>query len=283
MPDPGSFTPDVAAREDGGPLHLVESGEGCPVVLVHGVAGSHRVWDGLVPFLEPRYKVARVDLMGYGSSPMSLPACSPEVHVDAIRLTLRNAGISPPYTLVGLSMGANLVLTYAARWPEEVAGLVGIALPYFGTEEAARHGLHHNVWTRLTVEHPRLAAFVIPAFWSLLRHSGLTRWHRGIYSRAMAEDALRVDYSAFRSNVLSCMLHFPSVASLSGSASMSRLFIHGSEDQWSDSNGVRRALAPYPSTRLEVIEGAPHNVVVAAAASTADILLHHLTPEGSLA
>ena len=99
----------------------------------------------------------------------------------------------------------------------------------------------------------------------------------------MAEDALQVNYRAFQSNVLSCMLHFPSAASLSDSAFMSRLFIHGSEDQWSDSNEVRRALAPYPSSRIEVIEGAPHNVVVAAAARTADILLHHLTPEGSLA
>ena len=283
MPDPGSFTPDKAARKDARTLHLVESGEGSPVVLVHGVAGSHRVWDRLVPFLEPRYRVARVDLMGYGSSPMPVPTCSPEVHVESIRFTLRESGISPPYTLIGLSMGANLVLTYAATWPEEVSGLVGIAMPYFATEEAARHGLHHNVWTRLTVERPRLAACVIPALWSLLRHTGLPRWHRGIYSRAMAEDALRVDYRAFRSNVLSCMLHFPSADSLSDSASMSRLFIHGSEDQWSDSSEVRRALAPYPSSWLEVIEGAPHNVVVAAAARTAEILLHHLTPDGSLA
>ena len=116
------------------------------------------MWDRLVPSLEQRYKVARVDLMGYGSSPMLAPTCSPEVHVEAIRFTLRDAGISPPYTLIGLSMGANLVLTYAARWPEEVSGLVGIAMPYYATEEAARHGLHHNVWTRLTVDHPRLAA-----------------------------------------------------------------------------------------------------------------------------
>ena len=239
------------------------------------------MWDSLVPYLEQRYKVARIDLMGYGSSPMPALTCSPDMHVESIRLTLRDAGISSPYALIGLSMGANLVLTYAARWPEEVSGLVGIAMPYFDSEEAARRGLHHNVWTRLTVEHPRLAALAIPALWSLLRHSGLARWHRGIYSRAMADDALRVDYRAFRSNVLACMLHFPSANSLSDSASMSRLFIHGSEDQWSDSGGVRRALAPYPSTRFEVIEGAPHNVVVAEAATTADILLHYLAPEGS--
>jgi len=265
-----------------GPLHLLRSGEGPPVVLVHGVAGSHRVWDRLVPPLEQRYTVVRVDLMGYGSSPMLVSACSPDLHVEAIRLSLRRAGIPPPYTLIGLSMGANLVLTYAARWPQEVGGLIGIGLPYFTSEEAARRGLHHNVWTRLTVEHPRVAAVAIPASWSLLRHSGLARWHRGIYSPAMTDDALRADYRAFRSSVLSCMLHFPSTAALSSTAAMQRLFIHGSEDRWSDADVVRRSLVPYPSSRFEVIDGAPHNVVVANAAQTAELLLHHLTLAGSL-
>ena len=264
------------------PLHLLRSGEGPPVVLVHGVAGSHRVWDHLVRPLAQRYTVVRVDLMGYGSSPMLVAACSPDLHVEAIRDTLRRAGIPPPYTLIGLSMGANLVLTYAARWPHEVGGLVGIGLPYFATEEAARRGLHHNVWTRLTIEHPRVAAAAIPASWSLLRRSGLARRHRGIYSPAMTDDALRADYRAFRSSVLSCMLHFPSTAALSSTAAMQRLFIHGSEDRWSDADVVRRSLVPYPSSRFEVIAGAPHNVVVANAAQTAELLLHHLTLAGSL-
>jgi len=263
-------------------LHLVRSGEGPPVVLIHGIAGSHRVWDRLVPFLEQRYTVARVDLMGYGNSPMVVAACSPDLHVEAIRCTLSAAGISPPYTLIGLSMGANLVLTYAARWPDEVGGLVGIGLPYFATEAAARLALHHNVWTRLSIEHPRVAARVIPAGWSFLRHSGLARWHRGIYSPAMADDALRADYRAFRSSVLSCMLNFPSVSALSSTATMQRLFIHGSEDRWSDAETVRLSLAPYPCSRIEVIDRAPHNVVVANAAQTAELLLRHLTPAGSL-
>jgi pimeloyl-ACP methyl ester carboxylesterase len=264
-----------------GPLHLVRSGEGPPVVLIHGVAGSHLVWDRLVPHLERHYTAIRMDLMGYGSSPMLAAACTPEAHVEAIRDTLARAGISPPYALVGLSMGANLALTYAARWPEEVGDLVGIGLPYFATEADARVGLHHNLWTRLTVEHPRFAAMAIPASWWALRHSGLTRWHRGIYTPAMAQDALRVDYAAFRSSVLSCMLEFPSATSLADTASVPRLFIHGSEDRWSGSDVVRRALAPFPASRFEVIEGAPHNVVVAAAEQTAEILLPYLAPSGS--
>jgi len=282
MREPELLARQSASPGDGRALNFLQSGDGPPVVLVHGVAGSHRVWDRLVPLLEQRYTMVRVDLMGYGSSPMLVAACSPDLHVEAIRRTLRGAGISPPYTLIGLSMGANLVLTYAGRWPHEVSGLVGIGLPYFATEDAARIGLHHNVWTRLTIERPRLAAVAIPALWSLLRHSGLARWHRGIYSPAMTDDALRADYRSFRSSRLSCMLHFPSASSLSNTGAMRRLFIHGTEDRWSDAETVRRAIDPYPCSRFEVVERGPHNIVVANAAQTADLLLHHLTPAGSL-
>jgi pimeloyl-ACP methyl ester carboxylesterase len=274
----GSATEPVTGG--GGMLHLVRSGEGPPVVLVHGVAGSHVVWDRLVPHLEKDHTAVRVDLMGYGSSPMLVDACTADVHVEAIRRTLRDAEIAPPYTLIGLSMGANLVLTYAQRWPEEVADLVGIGLPYFATEEAARRGLHHNLWTRLVIERPRLAAVALPISWWVLRRSGLARWHPGIYTPAMAADALRVDYRAFRSSVLSCMLHFSSAGALAQSGNRSRLFIHGSEDRWADSELVRRSLAPYASTRFEVIHGAPHNVVVTNAAQTADLLLGYLAAAG---
>jgi pimeloyl-ACP methyl ester carboxylesterase len=249
-------------------------------VLVHGVAGSHRIWDLLVPYLEPHYSVVRFDLMGYGSSPMMATACTPDAHVEAIRDSLGHARISPPHALIGLSMGANLVLTYAARWPDEIRDLVGIGLPYYASEEEARIGLHHNLWTRLTLEHPRIAAATLPACWWVLRHSGLTRWHRGMYTSAMAHDALRVDYSAFRSSVLSCMLRFPSGTSLTKSATMRRLFIHGSEDQWSSADAVRPSLESFPATRFDVIEGAPHNVVVAFPAETAQILLDYLAATG---
>jgi pimeloyl-ACP methyl ester carboxylesterase len=265
-------------RPTEGPLHLVKSGRGPVVVLVHGVVGSHLIWDHLVPFLEQQYTVVRIDLMGYGSSPSPVAACSADTHVEAIRRSLGDAQVLPPYTLIGLSMGANLALTYAARWPGEVCDFVGIGLPYFATETDARAGLSHNLWTGLTIRRPRLAAVAIPASCWAIRHSGLTRLHRGIYTPAMAYDALRVDFPAFRSTVFSCMLHYPFDASLAASATMRRLFIHGSEDKWSGVDVVRKALAPFPQTRFEVIDGEPHNVVVTAPVETARLLFEHLAP-----
>ena len=50
----------------------------------------------------------RVDLMGYGNSPAPRGPCTLQSHVTAIRATLQEAGMDPPYSLVGLSMGSNL-------------------------------------------------------------------------------------------------------------------------------------------------------------------------------
>jgi pimeloyl-ACP methyl ester carboxylesterase len=43
---------------------------------------------------------------------------------EALRALLQQAGLAPPFILVGHSFGAFLMRLYADRWPEEVAGLV---------------------------------------------------------------------------------------------------------------------------------------------------------------
>jgi pimeloyl-ACP methyl ester carboxylesterase len=257
-------------------LSYGKSGSGPTVVLIHGVAGSQMVWDPLVPLLEGARTVVRMDLMGYGSSPAPRGPCTPRAHVTAIRTTLQAAGTPPPYSLVGLSMGSNLALAYGCTWPDEVDTIVGLAFPYFATQEAARVGLKANVWTRLTLARPRLAAAAVPPIWSILRRSGAMRFHRGIYTAAMAQDALRVDFGAFESSMRSCMLTFPYDEMLWSTASTPRLFVHGSEDRWAAAATVEQTLAPFDRTRFTVIDGAPHNVVVTEPHKTAAAVLDFL-------
>ena len=103
------------------------------------------------------------------------------------------------------------------------------------------------------------------------------RFHRGIYTPAMAQDALRVDFGAFESSMRSCMVTFPYDEMLSRTASTPRLFVHGGEDRWSAAATVERALAPFDRTRFSVIDGAPHNIVVTEPEKTAAAVLDFLT------
>jgi pimeloyl-ACP methyl ester carboxylesterase len=262
-------------------LHVVERGSGPRLVLIHGVAGSHRVWDEISLELEPHFTLMSVDLLGYGHSPKPRTEYSPGLHVECIRRTLLRRGIDPPYTLVGLSMGANLALEYGRRWPDEVAGLVGIGFPYYPSEAVARVALQHNRWIRLTLRRPVLAAIVTPAIWRVGRHAaGLFRSSANLYSPAVAADALRARYFAFRSSLFNCMIRFRQEESLDASGGMRRLFIHGSDDQWAGFEAIERALAKYPQTTVQVIEG-PHNLVVAQAKRTAAIIIDHLVGPSS--
>src|SRR5579863_7559617 len=115
---------EVDPESDPYVLHSVTSGHGPTMVLVHGVAGSNMVWDRILPFLEPHFRIVRVDLLGYGHSPKPDVTYSPHRHVAAIRRTLAQSGNAPPYAIVGLSMGSNLMLEYAQRWPSDVQGMV---------------------------------------------------------------------------------------------------------------------------------------------------------------
>ncbi|WP_454300721.1 alpha/beta fold hydrolase [Salana multivorans] len=52
-----------------GPLWAVAVGHGPPLVLLHGNAESHRVFDRLVPLLAPRMTLVGLDSRGHGRSP----------------------------------------------------------------------------------------------------------------------------------------------------------------------------------------------------------------------
>jgi pimeloyl-ACP methyl ester carboxylesterase len=275
----GPFRRQADTSPDSDPylLHTVSSGSGPPLVLIHGVAGSQMVWDRLVPFLEAHFTLIRMDLLGYGHSPKPRVIHTPQRHVTAIRRTLAQCGVDAPISLVGLSMGSNLMLEYAQRWPNEVAAIIGIGFPFYPTETAARIGLRHNLWTRLALQFPVLAGLVVPAAWRLARLTPAVL-SRGatIYTGAMAQDALLARYQSFRSSLLRCMVDYRLQEPLKASGGMRRLFIHGGDDQWASVDVVREALEPYPLTDLRIIDGAPHNLAVAEPERTAALIIDHM-------
>jgi pimeloyl-ACP methyl ester carboxylesterase len=260
------------------PLKLVKNGEGPVLVLIHGIAGSHHIWDKLVPYLSKKYQVVALDLLGYGESPKPRIKYSPQAHIEAIHDTLQSHNIKPPYVLVGLSMGVNLALDYSIRWPEEVDGFIGIGFPYYPNEAAARRGLHYNFWTRLTIEHPILGQLFIPTIWWLGRKGILpSKRFTKIYTDAMAKDALLNPYYVFKSSLLYCMIYFNQTPLIEATAGLPRLFIHGDRDKWSAVQDLGTLMGEYPKTELQILPGVEHNTVVISPKQTADYILDYLS------
>ena len=115
---------DLPARVDanGRLLRMRIEGEGSPaVVLEIGLGGPLEVWDLVQPEVARFTKVAAYDRIGAVDTKLSLSGV--EI-AQELRAALRNAGIEPPYVLVGQSFGGVYNRIFASLYPDEVVGMV---------------------------------------------------------------------------------------------------------------------------------------------------------------
>lgn len=110
--------------EDGVRLNVLDVGSGPPLMLVHGWALSHEVWDRQVLTLAERgWRVLAPDLRGHGNSDAPLSGYAADRlarDLVAVLDDLRIADIS----LVGWSLGGLTAFNLAATRPERVNSLV---------------------------------------------------------------------------------------------------------------------------------------------------------------
>ena len=52
-------------------FHYVRSGEGPPVVLLHGFTGSVQTWKNLQNVLEKKFEIISIDMIGHGLTAVS--------------------------------------------------------------------------------------------------------------------------------------------------------------------------------------------------------------------
>ncbi|HJV04338.1 MAG TPA: alpha/beta fold hydrolase, partial [Actinomycetota bacterium] len=107
-----------------GPVNVADfGGQGPPIVLVHGLGGSHVNWMRLGPLLAERARVLAPDMAGFGKTPPA--GRGTDVHSNARLLgELVRTEFGGPAILVGNSMGALISLLLAQRRPDLVAGLI---------------------------------------------------------------------------------------------------------------------------------------------------------------
>lgn len=113
---------------DGGSLYLVESGDGPPIVLSHGVTNSTRTWCYQLESL-PRegFRVIAFDHRGHGQSKVGTAGHSVENLAHDMRTVLEGLDLHGA-VLVGHSMGGVAVQAFVTQFAdiaaERVAGIV---------------------------------------------------------------------------------------------------------------------------------------------------------------
>lgn len=103
-------------------LHFIKSGQGRPIVILHGLFGSSDNWLGVAPKLAEHFQLFLLDLRNHGQSPHSAAMNYPVMAADVVRFfethRLTDAAV------IGHSMGGKVAMQLALSHPDRVKSLV---------------------------------------------------------------------------------------------------------------------------------------------------------------
>lgn len=118
---PGATTETVNGQE----VEYVVSRQGPPVVVFeNGLGGTLDWWSKVWPELAQDTSALAYNRAGYGKSTATTEARDGTHIVEELRTLLKARNLTPPYILVGHSLGGLYMQLFARKYPKEVVALV---------------------------------------------------------------------------------------------------------------------------------------------------------------
>ncbi len=129
-------------------LYYERTGEGEPLLLIHGLGSSSRDWELQVPDFAGHFQVICVDLRGHGRSSKPSGPYSMEVFAGDVSRLLEGLGTGPAHA-VGISLGGMVAFQLALDHPRQVRKLVIVN----SVAELVPHNLADRLgfWQRLLI------------------------------------------------------------------------------------------------------------------------------------
>ena len=121
----------------GSPVNYVDIGEGPPLILIHGLAGSWQNWLENIPHFARSRRVIALDLPGFGASPMPAKDISIGCYAEIVDGLLDQLGIEKA-PVVGNSMGGFIGAEMAIELATRVDKLVLVSAAGLTTHEMHR-------------------------------------------------------------------------------------------------------------------------------------------------
>ncbi|WP_410768295.1 alpha/beta fold hydrolase [Fontibacillus sp. BL9] len=149
---------------DGGQLYYTVSGEGDPVVLIHGNFNDHQIWNEQVDSFSAHYKLVRYDLRGYGLSSTPNTTFSNLDDLKALTDFLELGNV----TLVGSSMGGSIATDFTLTYPHLVKNLILVAPSINGNPYPMKmmwQGIKNFILLRLRGRNKAIESFIADPFW----------------------------------------------------------------------------------------------------------------------
>ena len=116
-------------------LFCEETGEGEPLVLLHGGLGTGRDWEHLIPSLANEFRVVTIDVRGHGGSSNPSGLLTYPLIADDVAGVIGALGLDRPF-VAGWSDGGQHALQIGSRYPDLVRGLLVGAADFRVTAES---------------------------------------------------------------------------------------------------------------------------------------------------
>lgn len=111
-------------RMPGGQFHVIDEGQGTPVVFVHGFPLSHAMWKHQRTEFSSTHRVIIPDLRGFGQSSATSQVTSLSDHADDLAQLLDQLQIREPIVFCGLSMGGYIAFRFLEKYAARLRGLI---------------------------------------------------------------------------------------------------------------------------------------------------------------
>lgn len=252
---------------DGIEVAFSDAGVGEPtLLLIHGLGSYMPVWQRNVDALAERHRVVAIDLPGYGKSDKRNFDYSMKFYARVVDRVIDTLALKD-VVLVGHSMGGQIAITHALRYPGKARALVLVAPAGF-----ERFGSGEGPWLAEAVDKDYVAKTPAEAVYA---NVAVNFWSMPKEARFMVDDRLKViggpDFDAYAYAVarsVYAMVHEPVIDRL-GEIKVPTLVLFGADDGLIPNpvlhGGSTRAIAEagtarIPRARLVLVPRAGHMV-----------------------
>lgn len=225
-------------------------------MFLAGVGGTTRYWEPRIAPLAASHRLLLVDLLGYGQSPKPWTTYSLDRHVTELHRVLDGRD---RLTLVGHSFGASVAVAYAARYPQQVARLALLSVPYFGSEQAARRFFRQHA----TLESWFMTNIVLATLACIITRRVLRRALPYVLKdmpREVVEDLALHTWRSSTSTIWDGLYRYDLGDDMRRlPQELPVLMLHGDCDTTAPLDGARRLAAYHPASTLIVLPGVDHH------------------------
>jgi pimeloyl-ACP methyl ester carboxylesterase len=136
MSETSLLSTTLISLSNGKRLRVARLGAGPPVVMLHGYPDNLQLWSRVAKLVAARFQVIAFDWPGMGYSDEWPGGATPQLLARRLLAILDDFKIDSP-VLVGMDMGGQPALAFAAMYPERIERLAVMNSLVFGDEQTS--------------------------------------------------------------------------------------------------------------------------------------------------